>query len=632
MANLIIPNKSKHQYVIGIDFGHGETSAAICNIEWGKEAGQRELNVIDIDLDRAAREKVITSAICRTESDGVKVGDEAFEHMTDNNGIRICFKQKPESLDGEAEQLMIDFMRVVYSRIREYCEELTDTNHVVYIARPSGWKEDEAKELYRQMALEAGIPLAGLTSESRAAIFYAKGPRVNFANKISKGAMVFDLGSSTLDFTYLSSGEKPIDDGDNLGASIIDDAIYENMILMNDDAKEFVQKHPQYVDALKFKARKFKEKAYSRGPEKKILPGDFLLEEIIPETEPCYKDYSDTFVKLRAKNLAELNSIVDDHTHYMQRIRQMLIDFKNEKISGKTINGVFLTGGASRMDFIRPMIAEALGIPIEDVKIDGDNPSLTISRGIAMLGATDAITYILREDLQKAMSTYSKDKKLMNKFIEELSDTISNDAWNEVEAACNHWVKNGKTTDMEELQATIEKRMRSFQSKTPSILNKTLSTFMTNGAEDIRKKMNKIISQYEPGREITYSKSVAITNASQMTKGLVGMSSIINEVCESISGTVKRIIWDIIIGVLFGLIGLGIRFIIGLFESDEDKRFDNAEKVLEKEFEVKDEVKTKTKRELAKNRQFQTSVSRAIENYFNEVIENNLEQVIIPIE
>ena len=83
---------------------------------------------------------------------------------------------------------------------------------------------------------------------------------------------------------------------------------------------------------------------------------------------------------------------------------------------------------------------------------------------------------------------------------------------------------------------------------------------------------------------------------------------------------------------MFGLIGLGIRFIIGLFESDEDKRFDNAEKVLEKEFEVKDEVKTKTKRELAKNRQFQTSVSRAIENYFNEVIENNLEQVIIPIE
>ena len=54
--------------------------------------------------------------------------------------------------------------------------------------------------------------------------------------------------------------------------------------------------------------------------------------------------------------------------------------------------------------------------------------------------------------------------------------------------------------------------------------------------------------------------------------------------------------------------------------------------ILEKKYEVIYEVKSKTKTELAKNRQFQTSVSRAIEDYFNEVIENNLEQVIIPIE
>ena len=631
MANLVIPNKSQHQYVIGIDFGHGETSAAICPIEWEKEAGQREIIAQDVDLDRAARKKVITSAICRTNNDGIKIGDEAFEHMTDNNGLRICFKQKPESLDGEAEQLMIDFMKVVYSRIRENCEELTDTNHVVYIARPSGWIEEESKELYRQMALKAGIPLAGLTSESRAAIFYAKGPRINFTNQISRGAIVFDLGSSTLDFTYLSSGEKPIDYGYNLGASIIDNAILDCMILSNPDAKGFVQKYPQYIDALKFKARKFKEDAYSRAEDSKTI-GGFPLGNIIPDTEPSYDDYADTYIKLRVNNLAELNNLVDNQTHYLQQLREALSDFKNEKIPGHYINGVFLTGGASRMNFIRPMIAETLEIDLNDVKIDGDNPSLTISRGIAMLGTTDAITYILKEELQKAMSSYSKDKKLMDGLIDKLSDNISNDAWAEVEGACSYWVKHGNTTSMDELQETIEKRMKSFQSKIPSILNKTLSTFLADGAEDIRKKMNKIISQYEPGREITYSKSVALSNASQMTKGLVGMSSIINEVCESISGVVSRIIWDIVIAILFGLIGLAVKAVINLFKSDEDKRTKKAEKILEKKYEVIYEVKSKTKTELAKNRQFQTSVSRAIEDYFNEVIENNLEQVIIPIE
>ena len=87
-----------------------------------------------------------------------------------------------------------------------------------------------------------------------------------------------------------------------------------------------------------------------------------------------------------------------------------------------------------------------------------------------------------------------------------------------------------------------------------------------------------------------------------------------------------------LITILFGLIGLGIKFIIGLFETDEEKRSDKAEKILEKKHEVIAEVKAKSKQELTKNRQFQTSVSRAIEDYFNEVISNNLEQVIIPIE
>lgn len=197
MADLIIPNKIQHKYVVGIDFGHGETSAAICPIEWDKDAGLRETKILDIDLDIAARKKVITSSICRV-SGGILIGDEAFEHTTDNIGIRVCFKQKPLSIEGDAEKLMIDYMRAVYARVRESQEELTDMNHIVYIARPSGWTEKETKELYRQMAVEAGIPLGGLTSESRAAIFYAKSPNVNFSKEISKGAIVFDLGSSTL--------------------------------------------------------------------------------------------------------------------------------------------------------------------------------------------------------------------------------------------------------------------------------------------------------------------------------------------------------------------------------------------------------------------------------------------------
>ena len=38
MIKLVTPNPKLHEYVIGIDFGHGETSAAYCHLQWNKLA------------------------------------------------------------------------------------------------------------------------------------------------------------------------------------------------------------------------------------------------------------------------------------------------------------------------------------------------------------------------------------------------------------------------------------------------------------------------------------------------------------------------------------------------------------------------------------------------------------------
>lgn len=284
MANLTKTSRSKHKYVVGIDFGHGETSAAICELEWDKSASHQLAEVKDIDIDRAARKKVIPSAICRVNGK-LYIGDEAFEHTTDNDGIRICFKQRPHSLDGEAEMLMCDYMKAVYNRILENDDRLSPDNHIVYIARPSGWTDSEAKELYRQIAVQAGIPLADLTSESRAAIFYAKTPNIGFAKEISRGGLVFDLGSSTLDFTHLSDNESAIDFGYDLGASKIDDVIYHRMILKSDGVQEFINSYPEYTDSLRFKARKFKENAYGRDAESRSRD-QFTLGAILMEDSP----------------------------------------------------------------------------------------------------------------------------------------------------------------------------------------------------------------------------------------------------------------------------------------------------------------------------------------------------------
>lgn len=631
MSNLIIPDKSKHQYVVGIDFGHGETSAAICELEWEKEAGQREGNVLDMDMDRKARKKVIPSAICRVKGK-IFIGDEAFEHMTDNEGIRVCFKQKPQSIDGQAEGLMIDYMRAVYARIRESEDRLTDTNHIVYIARPSGWQDEEAKELYRQMALRAGIPLSGLTSESRAAIFYARSPRVNFANEIAKGAIVFDLGSSTVDFTYLSDTEKPIDDGDNWGASVIDTIIYEEMILKSDEMKEFVSKYPEYAGALKFRARKFKEEAYSRSAESKTTDS-FDLDQIILPDEKAYDEYGDVHVKLKIQNLQELNDLIEGKAHYITHLRDALLAFQQEKINGKTINGVFLTGGASRMNFIHSMIAETLHLPEEKVKYDKDNPSLTISRGIALLGVADAITGVLVAKLKESLPVFLSDEKMFNRLLEALSSNISKEAWTAVQSACNNWVKYGQTTDRDELKKKIEENIKWFQqTKLSAVVNSTIQSFVKDESERIRKEMNKIISRYAPGQEISDIGKVSIGNQQAVVDSMANMTALINAIDKSMGDIIADILWKVLAAVLWGVFAIPYYILKSILTSDESKRKDKAKDILNKESEITSQVKAAIRTNLATHQTFRHQVTGALRSYFSALIDVNLQKVIIPIE
>lgn len=635
MANLIIPDINKHKYVVGIDFGHGETSAAICELEWNKAASHRLDDVMDIDVDRAARKKVIPSAICRVNG-GLYIGDEAFEHTTDNEGIRICFKQRPRSLNGEAETLMMDFMRAVYGKIRENDDRLTSDNHIVYIARPSGWTDEDSKELYRQMALSAGIPLAGLTSESRAAIFYAKNPKVNFANEISKGAIVFDLGSSTLDFTYLSDQDNPTDYGYDLGASKIEQSIYSRMILKSSDVQEFVNKYPEYEDALLYKARKFKEEAYSRNEDSKFNWG-FSLESLpLLEDSPSYDEYGEVYVKLKIANLQDLNKVVEEEVHYQFKLKEALCDFKQNHIKGKKVNGVFLTGGASRMNFIRPLIAEVMELPIEKVKFDGDNPSLTISRGIALLGATDAITSYLVSELKASMPSLFNNDKIFTKLVDKLSENLADAAWEQVKFTCNRWINNGSGRDEDQLNSWLKDDLKKFQTyHLKVVVEETVRKFFISEGEVIRKKTNEIISRYAPGREISTSGSVSVNEMSSITKSIEDMSATISEICDSITNTLANVLWAALGVFLFGLFSVGYYIIKGIynaFRDDRDIRKDKADKLLDKRGEVIAKVRMQLKMKLSNDQQFKLSLTSSLSNYFSSMLDSNLQKVIIPIE
>lgn len=641
MAQLVKPDKNKHQYIIGIDFGHGETSAAISELEWNKSAGTSEQKVRDIDMDRNAKKKVIVSAICKTPDGRYHIGNEAFEpdNLIEGTQLSVCFKQAPKEINGEREQLMIAYMKTVYERILCYEENLKLGNHIVYIARPSGWVDEVTKELYRQMAIQASIPLGGLTSESRAAIFYAMSPHVGFAKEVSQGAIVFDLGSSTLDFTYLSdNAENPIDFGYDLGASAIEQTIYDQLILPTEGVKEFVDTYPQYIDALRFKARLIKEEAYSKDAETRTSL-KFSLDQVMSDECEDIEKYEDVDVKIKFKNVGELNNLIEESVNYLSRMKEAMIDYRDNHIHGKKVHGVFLTGGASRMSFIIPLITEVFNLSESQVKIDGDNPSLTISRGIASLGVADAATDVLVSELERKIPSLVNTSELQKKLISVLAEEISDSSWKAVESACLSFKTSqlNKSLEMKDLENKIRLYMDLYkENDLPRIISKVFNKFLKVESDNVRIELNKIISYYAPGREI---KSVAmnhISGSSAINDELNKMAENIAEICaKNTTSTISKVLWaalGIFLWGVFAVLYYAIKGVINYFRSEESKRKDLCKKIEEKEFEIKVNVSMELEKQLAINTDFTSVVSSNMKDYFSKLVKENIKSVRIPIE
>lgn len=611
MIKLVTPNPKLHEYVIGIDFGHGETSAAYCHLQWNKLAGQSDIDAYDIRLNPHSRDNgnIIISAVSIVEGCNPKIGKEAFssEQLVRDATMRVCFKQPPKDINGEQEMLMIKYMKAVYSNIRDIQPDLTDTNHIVYIARPSGWQENGIKELYKEMALKAGIPLAGLTSESRAAIFYALNtPQVAFVKEIEKGAIVFDLGSSTVDFTYLAKDQKAIDEGFPLGASIIEKVIYDEKIVSNDKIQKLINNYPQYKDALLFKAREIKERIYQQN-DSNYISETISLRSILPANCQDFEPYNKEKIYIEYDNVTELNQILEEKCHYLTSLKDAMLSFRNNNIESKKIYGVFLTGGASRMSFVADLIRETYNLDTKQVRIDPTNPSLTISRGIAMLGRADCVSDVLVKELQDKVKGI-KTTDVYKKFVSHLAENIGKEAWAKVALELSMFKMSSTKLSVDDL----EKNIRTTLSKYASVSMKgtfysSLRYVILDKSEEIRKELNQIISYYSPGAELkpidTQYISLNVYSAERQLDKLTDI--IVDKLTEQITNNLGQIIMEVLEVILY-LVLFGIFYPIykgGQFLYNRIFRTEAERKKLEREEKEKQKKEIRSKKLSAGDRE-----------------------------
>lgn len=548
----IVPDKNKHEYVIGIDFGHGETSAAYCSIGWDIPSGQLK-DAEDIEF--GSNKKVVPSAICITAEDKAYIGTEAFiPDILREAEVEVCFKQRPVDVNGEKEKLMIRYMSEVYKRIREKNPALfTDDNHLVYIATPSGW-DDNTKDLYGRMANMAGLPIAGITTESRAA--FIKGQNKvdsGLPQYIDKGAIVFDMGSSTLDFTYLSDeiiriNKKPIDFGYDCGASFIEKWIYNDRKKGNEDVALFEKRYPKLIAKLLFEARLAKEEVYFH-PEARIKK-TVNLEDTVDDDD--FEDRKMKFIFQPGELDDSLKAV-----GYIDKIRQAMIDFKCNHIHNAPIYVTFLTGGASRMDFIRSLVKECWNLPDNMIYRDQD-PSLTISRGVAEVARADIRSGSMgnpKELLNKLVS----DCDVYSVFSDSLVDKVADEVTSTIASCVTQFRDTDNDVSINDLEVFINDNIENDMSHVSEWAMECYQSAFEQKTAEIREKLDKMVGNYT-------QKSV------QMKQGHVSINSInnidmsvVSEQMRELSSTLtdSNFMEGIVAGVAGAAIGGAVAMLLG---------------------------------------------------------------------
>lgn len=540
--------KSKIEYVIGIDLGHGETSAAICAMQWDKPDDQLDTAK---DLEMEPNRKVIPSAITIVADGTAKIGTAAFDpNILKKAQVRVCFKKKPENIDGESEKLIIRFMREVYRKIRENNGGmLTDTNHLVYIATPSGW-DAKARQLYLEMAKKAGISVGGITKESRAAFVHAQhDPTANVGRNIEKGAIVFDMGSSTLDFTYHNSKlSKMIDNGYDCGASAVEKAMFAEIESSNEAIREFRNKYPDLVDYLLFEVRRAKEEIYldiSRKYKKTINFEDIIEDE----------DLEDERFRLKYES-GELNQFLESKG-YITTIREAMRDFINNHIQGQNINGVFLTGGASRMSFIKTLVTECWRVPADKIFCDPD-PSLTISKGVAEVARADLRTADLDNDLKPLLEKASG-ASVYNRFVELYGQYLYENVAESVSNVCIEWRDAKYNQSLNDLNVKIKNGVHSTVSECSSHINEGVQIAIDEETKELREKVEAIVSAYSAQGTNISLPTLPNLELNNGTASGIDMSGVLHDISNSIETESNN--WG---GIIAGAgIGAAVAMILG---------------------------------------------------------------------
>lgn len=490
--------------IVGIDFGHGETSAGflISDNVIANEVLMSDLNIV-------GEEKVIPSVVCIMPGDEVVISPSAYQ-IAKSKEMGISFKDPligtekyPKISDSNFEYFKL-FLSKTYRSIKGnsnnplHTSQDGENDFFVYIACPSGWNNEQI-DAYKKFANETcNIPVVDIVKESRAAYIAARRSVDGGIRTQGGNVLVIDYGSSTIDFTYFNNDSQfePVHEGYKLGARIIEETFLKHLKEHEPDACDNISLIEQKCGLTKgnnillFQIRKLKEEYFISPNQDRFLLSIDLSKILLDKSlrgryiEPSNGD---------GYSKQELLSILSD---YIKDLASMLDDFLTKE-GVTSIDKVILTGGASRMFFFKDLVSKKYNVNKEDHTLIVDlNPSVTISRGIAAFGfmneksetnekplwdnvnefISTSLPDILRTSLNKAVADiyYTEFTQITKKYQSgQISDSSNRKNLDSLEDAFIEFLKSYMTSP----ETVGSKIMNSVEVSVGSAINDQLKAF-----------------------------------------------------------------------------------------------------------------------------------------------------------
>ena len=367
-------------YIIGIKFGHKETTASFYSTNSTKGIVGR-LHILDGQTPESWK---VDTAVCRNHRTGEWQFplDASDRQSPDFNQHFIASIDEITPKDKEA---FAAFVKLVFEHILEnqsflqYNPKTGERNFELYVSCPSMWckKNSNQKQEYKKF-ISGIIPVDFIVEESKAAYFKFK-VESQFPES---SVLVIDVGSERVDFTaYDGYGKLTLCEENKHGASAIEELIYKYFEEHDEDFNNAKREAEEKCTANKLNWRnavvhyvkKQKEDFYTL--EKDDLTLD-LSNVCICNVKGRVFDG-----KMLSKEQLEDEILSPYRQTLLQDLNDEKLRLEKEQIGVPKV--VVLTGGASRMPWLQKLVKDVF---TESEVYRDTEPSYVVSDGLAYCG------------------------------------------------------------------------------------------------------------------------------------------------------------------------------------------------------------------------------------------------------